>query len=212
MEKSKIIVILDAGHGINTSGKRSPYPHDLQEWRYNRDIVSGIASRLRAEGIECYIDHPEDLEIGGQSRDLSIRTGRANACHSRARKNGRTTILVSVHVNASGACNGWANANGWTVWVAKGASQDSRRLARLLYDEADKRGLRGNRSAPACRYWEADFWMLRKSVMPAVLTENLFMDNRNDVEYLLSPEGRFNIISLHADAIKKYIETANFPV
>lgn len=207
MEKSKIIVILDAGHGSNTAGKRSPSPHALLEWKYSREIVNGIAKELQRENISYYIDHPEDLEIGGQSRDLVLRTNRANAKHAEAKKLGKTTIFISVHVNAAGSCLNWLNASGWTGWVSKNASSNSKKLAQLLYAEAEKRGLKGNRSVPSCKYWEADFWVLRKTNMPAVLTENLFMDNKKDVAYLLSEEGKKNIIAIHVDAIKKYIAT-----
>ena len=42
--------------------------------------------------------------------------------------------------------------------------------------------------------------------MPAVLTENLFMDNKEEVEYLLSEEGKKSIIDLHVEGIKQYID------
>ena len=42
--------------------------------------------------------------------------------------------------------------------------------------------------------------------MPSVLTENLFMDNKEDVKFLLSEEGKKQIIDLHVQGIKKYIE------
>ena len=42
--------------------------------------------------------------------------------------------------------------------------------------------------------------------MPAVLTENLFQDNRDDVTFLLSDEGKEVITSLHVKAIISYIE------
>ena len=52
-----------------------------------------------------------------------------------------------------------------------------------------------------------DFWVVRKTYMPAVLTENLFMDNKGNVEFLLSEEGKKTIIDLHVEGIKKYIES-----
>lgn len=39
------MVILDAGHGYNTKGKRSPVWSDgsqLFEWEFNRDVVKRI--------------------------------------------------------------------------------------------------------------------------------------------------------------------------
>ena len=44
----------------------------------------------------------------------------------------------------------------------------------------------GSRAVPPCHYWTAGFYVLRKTVCPAVLTENLFQDNHADVELLSS--------------------------
>lgn len=53
--------------------------------------------------------------------------------------------------------------------------------------------------------WEEGFYILRKTVCPAVLTENFFQDNKNDVEYLLSAEGRSAIVATHVNGIVNYI-------
>lgn len=39
----------------------------------------------------------------------------------------------------------------------------------------------------------------------AVLTENLFMDNREDVAFLESEEGSRAIVGLHVDGILQYL-------
>lgn len=52
---------------------------------------------------------------------------------------------------------------------------------------------------------EANFTVLYRSKCAACLTENLFQDNKEDVDYLLSDEGREAIISLHVDGIKGYV-------
>ena len=210
MDKSKIVVLLDNGHGKNTTGKRSPKLENgkqLFEWSYVREIVDGIAKKLQEEGINYYLVHPEYDEIGSQSNDLIIRTTRANAYHSKAKKEGKTTVFISVHVNASGISRGWNKASGWTVHIANQCSDKSLKLAQLLYAEAEKLGLKGNRSVPKEHAWRNDFWVVRKTNMPAVLTENLFMDNKEEVEYLLSEEGKKTIINLHVEGIKQYINS-----
>lgn len=211
MDRSKIIVLLDNGHGKNTPGKRSPKLENgkqLFEWAYVREIVNGIAKKLQEENISYYLVHPEENEINGQSNDLILRTTRANTYHSKAKKEGKTTVFISVHVNASGISSktGWNKASGWTVYIAKQCSDNSLKLAQLLYSEAEKCGLKGNRSVPKDRAWRNDFWVLRRTNMPAVLTENLFMDNKEEVEYLLSEEGKKSIIDLHVEGIKQYID------
>ncbi len=47
--------------------------------------------------------------------------------------------------------------------------------------------------------------MVRDTASPAVLIENLFQDNKGEVDFLLSAEGREAIVSLHFDALKKYV-------
>ena len=51
----------------------------------------------------------------------------------------------------------------------------------------------------------ANFYILKHTKCPAVLTENLFQDNREDVDFLLSEEGKQTMVSLHVDAIMKYL-------
>ena len=48
--------------------------------------------------------------------------------------------------------------------------------------------------------------MLNNTKCPAVLTENLFQDNKDDVNYLLSDEGKHAIIRLHVEGIINYLE------
>lgn len=210
MDKNKIMVLLDNGHGNNTPGKRSPKLDDgrqLLEWSYAREIVKGIAESLKVLGIPYYIVHPENEEMGNQSKDLVLRTNRANSKHLELKKNNMTSFFISVHVNAAGNGKPWSTASGWEVYIAKSASQNSKKLAQILYSEAEKRNLRGNRSVSSDKYHTGDFWVVRKTAMPAVLTENLFMDNKENVEFLLSEEGKKTIIDLHVEGIKKYIES-----
>ena len=48
---------------------------------------------------------------------------------------------------------------------------------------------------------ESNFWVLRKTVMPAILSENFFMTNRRESAILLSEEGRDRIAKIHMDMI-----------
>lgn len=52
---------------------------------------------------------------------------------------------------------------------------------------------------------EAGFAILVKTDCPAVLTENLFQDNREDCAYIDSDAGKRAIVKLHADGIQSYI-------
>ena len=58
------------------------------------------------------------------------------------------------------------------------------------------------------RDWEEDFYILRKSWCPAVLTENFFMDSHSDLEYLQSRAGKQAVVDTHIEGIVEYIEKA----
>ena len=70
----------------------------------------------------------------------------------------------------------------------------------------------GNRSVPADKYWtwnwtKADIGILKGTACPAVLTENGFMDNKEECDYLLSEQGKQAFVDLHVAAIEKYIKS-----
>lgn len=51
---------------------------------------------------------------------------------------------------------------------------------------------------------ERRFYVLTKTIMPAILTESFFMDNREEFEQILmTKEGRNKIINYHVNAIKR---------
>ena len=56
------------------------------------------------------------------------------------------------------------------------------------------------------RDWEEDFYILRKSWCPAVLTENFFMDNHSDLEYLQSRAGKQTVVDTHVEGIVEWLE------
>ena len=55
--------------------------------------------------------------------------------------------------------------------------------------------------------WEENFYILRHTHCPAVLIENFFMDNKQDLAYLLSQEGRREIIETIIDGIERCVLT-----
>lgn len=191
-----MIVILDNGHGVNTPGKCSPDKR-LLEYKYAREIVSRIHEELQKENIKSYILTPEEEDIS-----LRERVARANAIY---KDNNKQAILISIHCNAAGADGKWHSAKGWSVFLSQNASKKSKHLADCLADSAQSKGLKMRYSRPNQSYWVQNLAICRDTHCPAVLTENLFQDNKEDVEYLLSEEGKETIAQLHVDGILKYI-------
>ena len=199
MNKQDFILILDNGHGSNTPGKCSP-DRTLREYAWARTMTALIAQKARAKGIRAEIIVPETTDV-----PLATRSARANAI---ARKHGlKKCLFVSVHINAAGADGRWHDATGFTAWVAANASRNSKTFARLVTAEMKARGLGGNRAPNPLGYHTANFAVIRRANCPAVLTENLFQDNRTEVRYLLSPQGQDTIAEAHVAAIEKYIAT-----
>lgn len=65
-------IILDAGHGINTAGKRSPDGR-FREYKFNRTIRDAVAEHLRLRGYNVEILNPEETDLS-----LPDRATRAN--------------------------------------------------------------------------------------------------------------------------------------
>lgn len=191
-------ILIDNGHGFNTDGKHSPdNPPSLYEWKYCREIAAEVVARLKAKGHDAELLTPEEADIS-----LTQRCARANAwCDTLGASK---VVLVSIHNNATGADGKWHTARGFSAWISRSASAKSKELAQILHREALARGLAGNRCQQPDLYWEANFTITTRTKCPAVLTENLFQDNREDVDLLLSPEGREAITALHVAAIEKY--------
>ena len=194
-------ILIDPGHGVDTQGKRSPKGEFgvLREYAFNRAIAKPLVDRLKKLGYdaELVVSEDEDISLGERCR----RTNRW--CDKLGSKN---VLFISVHSNASSNCETWQKPNGWCEFVYTKASNASKRLAQCLYDEAEKKGLKGNRSVPPERYWESGFYVLKNTKCPAVLTENLFYDNHSDYLYLCSEKGREEIIDLHIKGIVRFIE------
>ena len=189
-----LYAILDNGHGVDTPGKCSPDKR-LLEYKWTREVVDLIIQKLEQNGIKYYKLVPEEKDI-----PLKERTKRANDFY----KSHPECILISVHCNAAGADNKWHNARGWSVFISQNASSNSKRLAGCLTKQADKENLSIRLQYPDKPYWTQSLAMCRDTKMPAVLTENLFQDNKEDVDFLLSDKGKETIANLHVNAILEY--------
>lgn len=188
-----MLVLIDNGHGKDTAGKRSPDGR-LREYAYAREIAARLEQALKERGIEAIRITPEENEIS-----LAERCRRAN------RYGADGVILVSIHCNAAGADGKWHDARGWSAYVSRNASKKSKELACRLIDAAEKEGLKVRRYSQDEPYWTQNLAICRDTNCPAVLTENLFQDNREDVDYLLSEKGKQTIVELHMEGIMAYL-------
>ena len=193
-------ILIDNGHGIDTPGKRSP-DGLFREYAYNREIAARIVSRLTELRLDAQLLTPELEDISllervKRERAISAALGPENV------------ILVSIHVNAAASDGKWHNATGWSAYTTHGITRADT-LARCLYSAAE-RNLPGQRirkfNGDTDPDFEADFFILRHSSCPAVLTESMFMDNWTDLQFLQSPEGKNALTQLHVEGILEFLK------
>lgn len=212
-------ILIDNGHGVNTAGKKSP-DKQLLEYKYNREIAIQLVAELKAKGYDAERIVTEETDIS-----LGERCRRVNAiCNKIGTAN---VILISVHVNAAGSGGVWRSAGGWCAYTTRGVTK-SDAIATKLYEAAEvslaayaealeagkKTGLYDSKQRPLRTDYqdgdadqEADFYIIKNTKCPAVLTENLFMDNKTDMAFLLSEAGRKAIVDLHVNGIINYIKS-----
>lgn len=197
---NKYCWILDAGHGSLTVGKRSPiFPElgeRLYEYKFNRSIVSLMSNMLFTAGIAHLVLVPETKV----DNFLAGRVQRANNFSHELPK-----IFVSVHGNAAPAppnrfCSN--TIHGIETWHHS-KSATGKKLAKVfqhfLVTETGWRD-RGTKYRTS-----QEFYVLRHTTMPALLTENGFYNNHQEGLKMMDSEWQYKIAKAHVDAIK-YIE------
>ena len=188
---SKYLYIFDNGHGgiidgvYQTAGKRSPiWPDGTQlfEGEFNRAIVKRLIKLCNDANIDCVnlVDTEEDVP-------LSTRTSDANEIY---RNTDKPCIYISIHANGFNE----ESANGWSCYTSEGETQ-SDSIATILYEKAEAEFpgeyIRKDTYSDGDVDKEANFWVLAKTAMPAILSENFFMTNYDNChKYLMTEEGR----------------------
>ena len=192
------LFLISPGHGKNTAGKRDPEGR-LKEWEFNRKLVDRIVAYCEDMNIPVAV-----LDYEENDTPLSTRCARAN-------KYGRNTCYISIHGNAAGNGKNWMNARGWCIYTSKGYTKADP-IANVFIQEADK--LIPGTGSRVRKYgqkvyeqdWEENFYVLKNTIMPAVLTENLFYDNKKDNAIMQSEEGLDILARIHANAMKRIME------
>lgn len=193
-----MLVLLDNGHngvvkGVSkTPHRRSPlFPDGKQlfEGELNRAIVNGIMQELTFMQIPYYNICPELYNTS-----INERVQRANL------NNESNCFLVSVHSNYFND----PNVGGSEFWCYE-HSVLGPQIATIFAEEYQNEfpGEHIRKPSPSQPYWKNNSWgVLKRTHMPAVLTENFFFSNvRETRDILLTREGRNRIIDFHVSAI-----------
>lgn len=176
-------VWIDAGHGGKDPGAAA---NGLKEKDIALAVSLAIKARLESayEGVQVILSRSTDVFL-----ELADRTQKANAAGA--------DLLVSVHCNAGGG------AGGFESFRYTNASAASRAFQNVLHTEimaALKPFGVTDRGQKA-----ANLHMVRESKMPAVLTENLFIDVATDASRLKRSDVIDAIVAGHVSGIAKYL-------
>lgn len=179
-------IAIDAGHGYNTAGKRTP--DGIREWTLNNAVATYLAEYLKGYATTFRTD-----DTTGKT-DVKLSTRRNNAVNKGAK------LLISIHHNAF--TGKWNDATGvsvyrHTLYSHKEAKDLTVKLSAAMSKET---GLR-NRGAKT-----AMFTVIATSKIPCVLCEGGFMDSKNDSKYIRTEEGQRAYAKAVADTIISYYE------
>jgi N-acetylmuramoyl-L-alanine amidase len=195
---NKFIYCIDAGHGGMIDGEYVTAPSKMYTFDDGFVIHEGVQNRIIARKLcdmlaEANVEHVF-LTNTEEDMPLKERVNRVDQIHAETGK----AFLISIHLNAGGG-------KGFEVFTSIGQTE-SDRLADFFYTSFEEGykdvGLPGRRDlTDGDNDKEAQFYVLRKSDCPAILTENGFMDNRKEAEWLCSEEGTYTVAKAHFDAI-----------
>lgn len=199
MNMKNILILLVPAHHKKTKGKQSPDGR-LKEYQYSREIINSIMRILTDKGYTVINPIPEteeELSLSEQCKlinDISLNESK------------RDCICVSLHINAAGDGSEWMSGRGWSCFIYKGAGEKTKLLANCLTEAAKEEGLKIRYEYPGVSYWSSNLYICKHTIIPCVLTESLFQDNHEDVDFLLSEEGKQAITNLHVQGIIEYLE------
>ena len=193
-------ILIDAGHGIDTPGKRSPDGSFL-EYLWNRQVTDLVIARLRASGIDAD-------PVVTETNDISLRTRAMRVNRVCDRVGASNVLLVSIHANAAGNGKSWMTATGWECHTSPGKTR-SDELAECFYKSftaafPEKRMRRDLSDGDPDK--ESNFYILTKTKCPAVLLENFFYDNRDECAWLLLTGIKMRIADAIVGGIRMFLK------
>ena len=194
-----MMVLIDAGHGIDTPGKRSP-DNIFREYLWNRQVADLVLARLGESAIEA------DLVVT-ETNDIPLRTRAMRVNRVCDRLGASNVILLSVHSNAAGDGKRWMTASGWECHTTPGSTRADK-LAECMYDAFShafpyKRMRRDLTDGDSDK--ESNFYILAKTRCPAVLLENFFYDNIDECPWLLLDTTKAKIADAIVDGVRRFL-------
>lgn len=181
-------IILDAGHGPNTAGKRSP-DGKIKEFHFNHAVVLELTKLLNRKQYEVLATYDSTTDT-----PLAKRIQRINS--------GKGAICISIHANAF--TSNWHPANGIETYTKEAASKKEKLLAKLVQKSlAQVTGLK-DRGVK-----QQNFYVLKHARIPAILVECGFMTNKREATLLATTDFQKDCAAAIFIGILAYLEEVN---
>lgn len=192
-------VLIDAGHGIDTPGKRSP-DGVFREYLWNRQVADLVLARLRNSAIDAEL-------VVTETNDITLRTRAMRVNKVCDRMGASNVILLSIHANAAGDGKRWNTATGWECFTSPGNTKADR-IAECMYEAFShafpyKRMRKDLTDGDSDK--ESNFYILTKTRCPAVILENFFYTNIDECPWLLLNETKEKIADAIVAGVEKYL-------
>ncbi|MBM3463380.1 MAG: N-acetylmuramoyl-L-alanine amidase [Armatimonadetes bacterium] len=180
-------IVVDAGHGGHDGGAQGVT--GLREKDANLDIAQRLRDDLKAQGASVIMTRDDDTFVSLQGRCDIANEADAD-------------IFVSVHNNA------WTNPakNGTEAYQAREASEASKALTRNISRHMD-----ADLPTQGRGIFQAGFYVLRHTQMPAVLCEIAYVSNTGDEALLKTTEFREQAAQAIADGVVDYFQKTEQP-
>lgn len=188
-------IFIDDGHGENTPGKQTP--DGTKENTFNRKTAVKVKNLAEDRGFRTTFTAPEIKDV-----KLSTRAGRANTAFKKLKKKypdqdpEKLAVFVSIHYNAHG--DDWNGAEGIETYHYPGSTQ-GKKLATAVHTELIKGTPQQDRGVKS-----ANFYVVRKTLMPAILIEAGFMTNKEEADLMTDESYQTETAKEIVDGICKY--------
>lgn len=191
------IVVIDAGHGGKDPGKVGG--NDALEKEINLSIAMQVKSLLEQNGVVVVMTREEDRDLASENatsrKNEDLRARVALITESGA------DLVVSIHQNSYPE----AEVDGAQVFYYAG-SDTGKLLGTMIQEQLKREIADGNhRVAKANK----DYYLLKKSIAPAVIVECGFLSNEREAALLITEEYQRKIAYAIHLGILEYINTAD---
>lgn len=186
----KYRVCIDAGHGVEATGNKSP-DNTYYEHEFAFDMANRIKKILERHGVEVTLTRPTQNTVSLENR-VKIANGVSGL-----------DLFVSLHSNASGNGKNWTTPSGFGIYTsASGANAGRNIAANKIIARAKEAGigLWGNGL-----FHNINLYVCRMPVAPSVLIEHGFHTNQADTKLMKTDAYRQKLAEVDSKGILDYL-------